>query len=83
VELPEAIKQIITRDIKGVHVRTGEKIWFRKVENFMNPEYSVLREFFPDSRAVINNEPFLCGAAQTNGSWILGRLDAQCDFHPL
>jgi hypothetical protein len=83
VELPDSITQVLTRDIKGVHIRTGEKVWFRKVENFMNPEYGVLRDYFPESSVVIDRQPYLCGAAQTQGSWIIGLLDPDCDFHPL
>jgi len=83
VELPDSLKTMTTKDIKGVEARTGEKIWFRAVENFMNPEYSVLREYFPRTSILKDGVAYLGGAAQCNKTWIVGLLDTDCNFYPL
>ena len=71
------------QDIPSKHYKTGERVWFRTVRNFLDPDYKVLRVYFPYDTVVLEGTSYLCGAAQTQGKWILGLLDPGCEFVPL
>ena len=83
MELPEILKNWAAKDVKSVHSRTGEKVWFRVAKNFLDPEYSVIKSYYPEDTVVIDQVPYLCGAAQIDKVWVIGLLDPVCDFHPL
>jgi len=81
--LPEELERMVTQDIHAVHVETEQSVWFRKTTMWLDPEYSVLKYWFPDDQIEHEGIVYSCGAAQINGKWILGWLSPELFFHPL
>jgi hypothetical protein len=81
MDMPKDPKSV--KDIHATHINSNKKVYFRVVDNFLDPEYTTLKQFFVHDTIIRDGETFLCGAAHVEGFWVIGLLNSVNVFSPL